>query len=520
MSKKKIEMKIIRKMLLLLQRGLSDRQIAKELRISRPSVGRYKDKLLKSGKSMDDLLGMDDSTLAEIAHVREQNKSQDSRSVFIENRKEYYLAELNRVGVTRLLLWQEYIRADCNGFGYSKFCELLAQQMLPQKASYHMTYEPGALMMVDFAGDKISYIDRPTGALVECPVFVCVLPYSGYSYTIALPDEKTPNVVKGLNGSVAYFGGVPLGVKCDNMRTAVVKSSKYEPAFTEVFEQWALHNNIALFAARPQKPKDKAMVEKEVLLTYQRLYAPLRDKEFFSLEEINAAFLVQMNLHHQMHFQNKTISRTEQFMQLEKEFLNPLPPTPFVIRHKIVATVKMNYHIMVTEDGNQYSVPYKYIGKKVVVNYDTDNVEIFYELERIALHKRSYRKGSYVTSVDHMPLNHQKIAEQKGWDSDYFLDLAAKTGPHTHEYISRLLKSRPVIQQAFDACKGIFRLGNKYGQQRLENASKRALQGDKYNYTTLDNILKNNLDKLLDEQEPDIFRIPDHPNIRGANAYE
>src|SRR5665647_3125419 len=78
-----------------------------------------------------------------------------------------YLAELNRVGVTRLLLWQEYIRADCNGFGYSKFCELLAQQMLPQKASYHMTYEPGALMMVDFAGDKISYIDRPTGALVE-----------------------------------------------------------------------------------------------------------------------------------------------------------------------------------------------------------------------------------------------------------------------------------------------------------------------------------------------------------------
>jgi transposase len=130
--------------------------------------------------------------------------------------------------------------------------------MLPQKASYHMTYEPGALMMVDFAGDKISYIDRSTGALVDCPVFVCVLPYSGYSYALALPDEKTPNVVKGLNGSVAYFEGVPLGVKCDNMRTAVVKSSKYEPLFTEVFEQWALHNNIALFAARPRKPKDYA----------------------------------------------------------------------------------------------------------------------------------------------------------------------------------------------------------------------------------------------------------------------
>ena len=104
MSKKLIEMKIIRKMLLLFQRGLSERQVARELKISRHSVGRYKDKLLKSGKTMDELQSMDDRTLAEIAHVREQNKSQDSRSAFVESRKDYYLAELNRVGVTRLLL--------------------------------------------------------------------------------------------------------------------------------------------------------------------------------------------------------------------------------------------------------------------------------------------------------------------------------------------------------------------------------------------------------------------------------
>jgi putative transposon-encoded protein len=374
--------------------------------------------------------------------------------------------------------------------------------------------------MVDFAGDKISYIDKATGVLVDCPVFVSVLPYSGYSYVMALRDEKTPNVIKALNATVAYFEGVPLGVKCDNMRTAVVKSSRYEPVFTEVFEQWALHNNMALFAARPRKPKDKAPVEKEVLLTYQRLYAPLRDKEFFSLAQINAAFLEQLALHHQMHFQKKTISRLEQFMELEKELLHPLPPAPFVIRHKIEATVKMNYHITLTEDGHQYSVPYKYIGKKVAVNYDTDNVEIFYELDRIALHKRSYRNGDYTSSIEHMPLNHQKITEQKGWDADYFLGQAVKIGPHTHEYITCVLKSRPVIQQAFDGCKGIFRLGSKYGQERLEAAAKRALQGDRYNYSTLDNILKNNLDKLLAEEQPDSFRMPDHPNVRGADAYQ
>lgn len=520
MSKKLIEMKVVRKMLLLLQRGLSERQIAQELKISRPSVSRYKERIASSGQSIEELQGLDDSHLAAIAHPKKQKAQEDARSVFIDSRKAYYLAELNRTGVTRLLLWQEYIKTDPLGYGYAKFCELLAEQMLPANASFHMTYEPGALMMVDFAGDKISYIDRTTGVLVECPVFVCVLPYSGYSYVIALRDERLPNVIKALNASVAYFEGVPLGAKCDNMRSAVIKSCKYEPVFTEVFEQWALHNNMALFAARPYRPKDKAMVEKEVLLTYQRLYAPLRDREFFSLEQINAAFAEQLTLHHQMHFQQKTISRLEQFHQLEKEFLHPLPPTPFVIRHKIEATVKMNYHITLTEDGHQYSVPYKYIGKKVIANYDTDIVEIFYELNRIALHKRSYRKNDYTSSVEHMPESHQKITEQKGWDADYFLREAAKTGLHTEQYVAAVLKGRSIIQQAFDACKGILRLGAKYGQDRLEAACKRALQGDRYNYKTVDNILKNNLDKLSGETQPELFQLPVHPNVRGADAYQ
>jgi len=224
MSKKLIEMKVVRKMLLLLQRGLSERQIAHELKISRPSVGRYKERLSSSGKSIEELQGLDDSSLAALAHPKAQKAQEDARSVFIDSRKAYYLAELNRTGVTRLLLWQEYIGKDPLGYGYSKFCELLAEQMLPANASFHMTYEPGLLMMVDFAGDKISYIDRATGAVVECPVFVCVLPYSGYSYVIALRDERIPNVIKALNASVVYFEGVPLGAKFDNMRTAVIKS--------------------------------------------------------------------------------------------------------------------------------------------------------------------------------------------------------------------------------------------------------------------------------------------------------
>lgn len=140
----------------------------------------------------------------------------DPRKVHFNNLSGYFSKELNRTGVTLLLLWEEYIKEYPSGFQYSRFCELIA-----------------------------------------CPVNVAILPFSGYGYVEALPDAKLPQVVKALNHTIEYFGGVPLTVKSDNMRQWVSRSCKYEPVFTDMFEQWANHNNIALLAARPYKQKDK-----------------------------------------------------------------------------------------------------------------------------------------------------------------------------------------------------------------------------------------------------------------------
>ena len=116
--------------------------------------------------------------------------------------------------------------------------------------------------------------------MISCPVFVGVLPYSGFSFAVALANATQPNVIKALNLCLVYFGGVPESIKCDNMKTAVSKRCRYEPLFTDTRLQWALNNNTSLLAARVRKPKDKAPVENEVKLVYQRIYAPLRDKTF------------------------------------------------------------------------------------------------------------------------------------------------------------------------------------------------------------------------------------------------
>ena len=461
---------------------------------------------------------MDDAGLSTIVYVDAQQMQADPRRNDFSSRINYFLAELKRTGVTQQLLWEEYKKENPDGYEYSQFCELFAQHKKVNQATMHFKHTPAGMIMVDFAGDPLSYVDQATGELVSCPVFVAVLPCSGYSFVIALANAKQPNVLKALNLCLDYFGGVPMSIKCDNMKTAVSKSSRYEPVFTETLLQWSLHNNITLLAARVRKPKDKASVENQVKLSYQRIYAPSRNKIFFSLDELNADILEQLNLYHLRTFQRKDYSRLDSFLSNEKSLLQDLPPEPYVIRHVAKAKVQKNYHITLGENWHHYSVPFSFIGKTVNALYDTDTVEIYYEHKRIALHKRNYKPHDFTTIKEHMPESHQRYSEQQGWTPEYFLEQAAKVGVSTHLYIQGVLKARRFTEQTYNACLGIMRLVRSYTPLRVEAACKRALTGQCYSYTTINNILINNLD-TQESVQPLLFTMPEHNNLRGPEAY-
>lgn len=510
-------MKNVRSIIVLHQKGFSGRKISKEMRLSRNTVKIYLERFLSSTLTFEQLLQLDDEAFSVIAYGSCQQAPEPKKEYFI-SRISYFLAELKRTGVTRYLLWQEYKKEHFNGYSYSQFCDLLSEHRKTHEASMHFEHHAAEVMMVDFAGDPLSYVDKESGEIIKCPVFVAVLPYSGYSFAVALSDSRQPNVVKALNACLVYFGGVPQSVKCDNMKTAVSKSSRYEPVFTEVITQWALHNNTALLAARVRKPKDKASVENEVKLVYQRIYAPLRDKVFFSLGELNNHIVDGLKEHHQKPFQKKDDSRLQCFNHYEKQLLQPLPQEAFVISHATKAKVQKSYHILLNEDRHYYSVPFSFIGKTVNAVYDTDTVEIYYEHKRIALHTRSYKPHGFTTIKEHMPESHRRYSEQKGWTPDYFLQQALSIGHCTHLYIDQVLKSKSFTEQTYNACLGIMRLAKSYSPERIEAACRRALNGQTYTYTTINNILIHNLDTLPTE-ELLLFKIPEHNNLRGPEAY-
>ncbi len=518
MSNYLVTMQNVRSIIQLLQRGFSGRRISRDLKISRNTLKLYTDRLNASAFSLGELQLLDDAGLSAIVYADAQQMQPDPRRDDFTSRINYFLAELKRTGVTQQLLWEEYKKESPDGYEYSQFCELFAQYKKVSEATMHFKHKSAEMMMVDFAGDPLSYVDQQTGELISCPVFVAVLPYSGYSFVIALPNAKQPSVIKALNLCLQYFGGVPMSIKCDNMKTAVAKSSRYEPVFTETLLQWSLHNNITLLAARVRKPKDKASVENQVKLSYQRIYAPSRNKIFFSLAELNVDIAEQLNLYHKRTFQRKDYSRLDSFTGNEKPLLQDLPVEPFIIRHVAKAKVQKNYHITLGENWHHYSVPFSFIGKTVNAIYDTDTVEIYYEHKRIALHKRNYKPHDFTTIKEHMPESHQRYSEQQGWTPEYFLDEAAKVGVSTHLYIKGLLKARRFTEQTYNACLGIMRLVRSYSPLRVEAACKRALTGQCFSYTTINNILTNNLD-TLEPVQPLLFNMPEHNNLRGPEAY-
>lgn len=517
MANKTITMLQIRKVLQLLDQGYSQRRIAREVGISRNTVQDYCNKFLQTGLSTKQLLGLTDYDLNQSITGQRLVCLKDSRYQRLAPRLPDYIKELNRTGVTRLLLWQEYCKQESDPYSYQQFCFHLGNHHRIHSAVMYFNHIAGDKAEIDFAGKKLSYIDKQTGEIIYCPVLVGVLPHSGYTYAEPLENASMEHLVISLNQCMEYFEGVPVHLVSDNMRQVVKSANRYEPSFTELINQWSVHYNTTFLATRVAKPRDKATVEKAVDLAYKRIYAPLRDKIFYSLEELKIAVKQCLQEHNRTLLQKKDYSRYDVHLR-EKATLKPLPLKPFELKYSVDAKVQKNYHVTLGQDWHHYSVPFHYIGKKVKIVYDTEVVEVYEGLNRIAFHKRDYRKHVHTTLDIHMPEKHLRYKQSMGWDQKYFLEKAQQVGVNFKKVIEHILNSKQFTEQTYNACVGLLRLKDKYGKNRLEQASHRALLGSSITYRSISSILSNGMDRQL-LPSPETTYVPRHDNIRGPENY-
>lgn len=499
--------------------GFSNYAIQERTGISLPTIRKYLRRLKEVELFAEEALKLDHKTLTELCLPQRQQEQLSGRLSELLAHFSYGEKELKRTGVTKQLLWIEYKECYPEGYNYSQYCYHFTQYLKNKEVVMHLEHRAGEKIMMDFAGKKLSYTDVHSGEIIECQVFVAVLPHSGLLFCCAVHSQNTSDFITCINQMLLYYGGVPLTILCDNLKTAVTRPCRYEPLFTDVCYQLSEHYGTTFTATRPYHPRDKAMVERAVNICYTNIYAPLRGEVFTSLRQLNDAMKEKLDGLNLKPYKGSAYSRRDLFEQSEKSLLKELPASAFTPKKVVLATVQRNYHIQLSEDHHYYSVPYGYVGKKVRVLYDNSTLEIYFDGERIAVHARSGIGSAYHTIPEHMPSHHQKALNIKGWTKGDLLAQAREIGPSAHKALEYILCSSFYPEQNFKSAHGVLMLGKTYGRERVEAACKRVLTGTRVNYTLIKNILSAGLDrKPLPAEEP--VQLPLHDNIRGAEHYQ
>lgn len=507
------EMKLIRAIFTLTHSKLSQRAIAEQLAISRKTVKDYQTLQSNSDIPLEAILLMDDEVFSEFikAYKPQSTHLQEHRYNQLAAKFSYITKELCRVGVTLHLLWEEYKADNADAYCYQQFCYHYNKHLMRNNASLKQIHKMGDCVMVDYAGSKLHYLDRVTGELIACDVLVVCMAYSGYTFVYASHTQQQPDFIDGINKALSYFGGVPRQMLSDNLSTVVKKADRYYPKFTDLIIDLSLHYKMDLSATRVAKPKDKGKVEGAVLNTYRKIYATLRNKDFFSLQELNSAIIQELPVLNTKAFQGKNYSRNDLFEE-EKSVLSPLPSSPFILQKTKQVKAQKNYHVEI--EHQYFSIPYTYVGEYVQAYYTNTTVEIFHKDKKIATHIREPRQYIYHTTDAHMPSNHIGYLQTKGYDKQYFIDQAKQYGSSTVAFIEKLFTTKIYIEQTFNSCIGFFRYAGQYPALRVDAACSRALILPSVHYRSVEKILKLGLDKETTEPTKNPLEGVHHENIR------
>lgn len=304
MANKTIPMTKVRQILGYHNQGIPLKEICRLSGVSRNTVKRYIRQFIVEEFSWEDLESKSDYEL-EMHFTSLTDIRADPRLEQLHEQLPALEKKLKRRGYTLTRLWEEYKTEYPDGYGHTQFYKyyrLFANQVKPVM---HIEHKAGDKMYIDFAGKKLHIIDRVSGEVTDVEVFAAVLGCSQLTYVQAAASQKKEELIRCCENALHYFGGVPKAVVPDNLKSAVIKSSKYEPVINETFAAFADHYGIAVIPARAYRPKDKSLVEGAVKISYRRIYANLDQRTFHSLDELNEAIAEQLELYNNKQFSHE-----------------------------------------------------------------------------------------------------------------------------------------------------------------------------------------------------------------------
>ncbi len=322
-AKRELSMRQLRYLLRLHHDGVSAREIGRRLWVARSTIQDNLKRAAAAGLAWPLADEVTDDVLEQRLFGRAGVATGQRRR--IEPDWAALARELKRPGVTMTILWEEYQEAHAEGYGYSRFCDLLRgfeRRLTPVMRQHHVA---GEKAFVDYSGKRIAIADPTTGEIREAEIFVGVLGASNLTYAEATWTRQLADWTGAHVRMFRFFGGVPRLLVPDNLKSGVNKASFYDPEINRTYGALAAHYSVGILPARPGKPRDKAKVEAGVRFAQTYILGRLRALTFFSLAECNAAIASVMQRMNERPMRNLGVSRRELFEKIERAVLKDLP---------------------------------------------------------------------------------------------------------------------------------------------------------------------------------------------------
>jgi len=324
-----------------------------------------------------------------------------------------------------------------------------------------MSFRPAEEAQVDFGYVGRLRVDE---VLRQVWLFVVTLCFSRYAYYELVLDQTVPTFLGALRRAFECFGGVPGRTKPDNLRSAVLISQLGERYYQQDFFDFCRHYGTVPDAARPRTPTDKGRVEREIGYVDRGCFAGRHLRSFDEACEHLARWREEVAL---VRVHGTTRRRPVDLFAEERPHLRLLPQTPFEVATLGRYKVRKDCHVHV--GGNFYSVPYRYVGRRILVRQTETTLEILADDTCVARHPRARGKGQTLTQAEHYPstkrLSTQEIHRRR-------VAAVRQAGPHTVDLLGRLRAGRWVFG---DQVARLHRLVQQHGAEAVDRACARAL---------------------------------------------
>ena len=483
----------IREMLRRLQKGQSDRAIAKAMRVNRKTVGRYRawateQALLEEPlPSLGDLQRLLDETMMSPPPPQNTSTVEPYRELVVKLREQ----KVEIAAIYERLKEREYCGSYASVYRFVRSLE-------PREPEVTVRVEtpPGEEAQVDF-GHAGLMIDPETGKLRKTWVFVMTLSWSRHQYAEFVFDQKMETWLRLHRNAFEFLGGVPERIVPDNLKAAIVRACRDTPEAQQSYRECAEHYDFLIAPCRPKTPQHKGKVEQGGVHYVKRNF--LGGREPTTITQANQDVLKWCATTAGQRIHGTTKERPLDRFETEKKVLRPLPGTPYDMA--VWKEVKVGRDCYVNFDQAYYSVPFRLVGQQVWVRGGTREVQIYTrDYKLVATHNRAQYPGRRLTHLDHLP-PHKVPGLIITRDACRLR--AAEIGPSTQEVVNVLLDHRP--EDRLRTAGRLLRLAERFSPERLEAACTRALRFDDPSYKTIKHILEQGLEA---EELPSVAPAP------------